>query len=301
MARMVESVLNFEINAHTGSSEYYIDIAQCMSAVNRKLYRQHGQWQVLAVNAFAQGPSSGGIPFEIAIGGAPRTWTTRNALEKCQKAWLKQQRSARKNMKSVKPKWEDFKVWLNSNHRATGNLLPTSGHPFGGTDPVNSGEWTQSLIVVADPQNDDTVDIDELALVILGANNRPTYVGIIEEYGDSRSVILNPDPDNQPNMPYTIYSEMEGNSQVDEEVLENMDGQGDQPPYDPEEYLGAAVNGNEPQCFAYGATTATLGHKLNLNGFMAPNGLLEIQANMPGATDPSDLWIQLVIGQRSDY
>ena len=45
MAQMEETVLVFKIEDNAG--RVWIDTAKAMSAVNRKLMRQHGNWQFL--------------------------------------------------------------------------------------------------------------------------------------------------------------------------------------------------------------------------------------------------------------
>ena len=50
--QMHEHVLNFQIE-DSDAGEVYIDIAKCMSIVNRKLYRQQGLWHVHGVCTYA--------------------------------------------------------------------------------------------------------------------------------------------------------------------------------------------------------------------------------------------------------
>jgi hypothetical protein len=78
------------------------------------------------------------------------------------------------------------------------------------------------------------------------------------------------------------------------------------PPYDRDAYPGGPSNGNEPLLFGFVANTtgATKGRKTVMNGFAAPNGLIEVQYALDltnGVTDDPELWIQLVVGRRSDY
>ena len=138
--QMEETVLTFRNLAHSGSQEFYVDIAKAMSIVNRKLNRQQGLWSVLGMNFIVEDAGTGaGIPFEVAVSGAPRNWVTRNALVKMFHLWLDQQRDAQDALDvAIRPTWEDFKVYLNENHRTTGDLTPVSGHPFGGVDAFDS-------------------------------------------------------------------------------------------------------------------------------------------------------------------
>ena len=101
-----ENVLTFRNLAHTGSQEFYVDIAKNMSILNKKLERQQGLWTVLGMNFIVEDAATGaGIPFEVAVSGAPRNWVTRNALVKAFHAWKEQQNLAvRASSPSIRPR-----------------------------------------------------------------------------------------------------------------------------------------------------------------------------------------------------
>lgn len=301
--QITETVLNFKILNHTGSAKYFIDISESMSALNRKLFRQTGVWPVLAANAYATDGAAypAPVPFTIAINGAPRTWVTRNSILKAHSAWMLQQRDARTEgaSESVKPRWEDFKIYLNEDHRVTGSLLPTSGHPFtSGTDNVSPGEWAHSLYVIVEDEPT-RYAVDEKFMHILGDDNSNSY-GLIKNYQNSRAHPDENDPDVPTLTDNTMYAH--GGSAFGpktQEILQNMENANDAPPYDADAYVGGDTNAIYPYNFAYGACTGSLGRKVQLNGFSAPNGLLMVQVD--ASTENSDFWLQLVIGERSDY
>ena len=107
-----------------------------------------------------------------------------------------------------------------------------------------------------------------------------------------------------------IYTQSsEALSEQVEEITTNMKTDNNDAPYDPEFYPGSDQNGHDPLLFGFVANTtgATNGRKTTMNGFVAPNGLIEVQYNIDlpfngehQATSP-ELWIQLVVGRRSDY
>lgn len=310
--QMQEHVLSFKI-ANQNQGEVYIDIAKAMSIVNRKLYRQQGLWHVHGVCTYADAQDATdplktiGIPYTVSISGAPRNWVTRNALVKALSLWQDQQKQAYDNVSpSIKPKWNDFKVWLNENHRTTGDLIPISGHMFGGTDLYNAGMWVQSKIVYEQADAAGAVIQYEPELHILGPNNGTTNLGLIFQYQDSRASVFSPDPNvlvGVDETMYTLASEVLGN-QTDE-IVENMQTDNNEPPYDQDEYPGGSTNGIEPVLYSFGANSSTGKRKLTLNGFAAPNGLIEIQFDKTTGTqaveNTGEFWIQLFVSHREAY
>ena len=180
----------------------------------------------------------------------------------------------------MKPKWQDFKVWLNDNHRTIGDLTPISGHMFGGTDPYDLGEWSKSTIVYNEESSVDPGEFItyEPELHILGPDNGNTNVGIIKQYGESRALVQSPDPVHFGNVGESVYAKSEGSLSVQtQEIIETMEVSNDEPPYSQLTYPGGSSNGFEPILYSFGANSSTGKRKLTLNGFAAPNGLLEIQ------------------------
>ncbi len=312
--QMHEHVLSFRIPS-SDSGEVYIDIAKAMSQVNRKLYRQQGLWHVHGVCTYADSDLAAGgtigVPYTVAISGAPRTWVTRNALVKAFEAWKDQQKKAYDaSSNSIKPKWQDFKVWLNNNHKSIGNLQPTSGHMFGGVDSYDNGEWEPSKIVYELADGAGAVVQYEPELHILGPDNSTTNVGLIKQYALSRATVQSPDPILLGGTEDNIYAVSDAalGDQV-EEIIENLETDNNEPPYSQLAYPGGSTNGNEPLLYSFGANSSTAKRKLTLNGFAAPNGLLEIQYNKdppltgdnPATPNSGELWIQLFVSHREAY
>ena len=314
--QMHEHVLSFQI-PNQDSGEVYIDIAKAMSIVNRKLYRQQGLWHVHGVCTYAESdytvPSgltgTTGVPYTVSISGAPRNWVTRNALVKGFESWKDQQKKGYDGSStSIKPKWQDFKVWLNNNHKNVGDLIPTSGHMFGGVDLYTAGEWAKSKIVWEEVDAAGLVVQREPELHILGPNNGNTNQSLIINYGDSRALVQSPDPVTPGGVEHNLYSQSEeAIDQRIEGIIENLKVDNDEPPYDQVTYPGGATNGIEPLLYAFGANSSTAKRKLTLNGFAAPNGLLEIQFSKETGNDPNieansgEFWIQLFVSHREAY
>lgn len=311
--QMEETVLTFKISDAFGLA--YIDTAKAMSMVNRKLMRQQGLWEILGVQLYADVQDVAtadrvGLPYTVSMSGAPRTWVTRNSLVKAFHAWKDQQQLALDSAgsQSLRPRWEDFKVWLNDGHRTGTTLTPTSGHMFGNDDPYAIGEWVQSKIVYEEVDGAGLVVQQEPELHIIGADNMPQAVGLITQYGISRALPFSPDPELPSSIALNIYTQSANAlSEQVEEITTNMKNDNNDAPYDPDDYPGMAGNGHDPLLFGFVANTtgATKGRKTVMNGFAAPNGLIEVQYNLDvadgGAQIDPELWIQLVVGRRSEY
>ena len=319
MAQMEENVLVFKIEDSFGV--VHQDTAKSMSMVNRKLYRQQGLWQILGVVCYADVLDNDpdvnariGLPYTVAISGAPRTWVTRNALVKAFAAWKDQQNSALRaaGSSSLRPRWEDFKVWLTDTHRTGTELTPISGHMFGNDDLYQTGEWVRSQLVWEDVDAGGLVEEHTPQFCIMGPNNMPQTVGLIDQYGDSRALPHSPDPVTPALVADNIYTQShDALAEQMEEVIAHMSVDNNNPPYEAFNYPGGDSNGIEPLLYGFVASTtgATKGRKTTMNGFACPNGVMEIQYNLDVPSDPEaptrysdpELWIQLVVGRRSDY
>ncbi len=294
--QLTENNLTFKIAA-VPAGEFYIDTALAMSIVNRKLFRQQGLWTILGMKVYAENAADGtGVNFQYAVSGAPRNWVTRNALVKGFEHWKQQQAEAyAASSPSIKPRWQDFKVYLNENHRTIGDLIPISGHMFGGTDLYLPPEdWVHSEIIF-----EQAGAIENPLLHILGPDNGFTNVGLIKQYQTSRARVISPDPDVPSAITTNIYTMMEeASSEKMTEITENLLDANDEPPYDVDDYPGGASNGTEPILYGYNSNSSTNKRALAIPGFSAPNGLLEVQVQASAA---SDFWITLMVQGRSPY
>lgn len=315
--QLTENVMLFKI-ANSNGGDDYLDIAEAMSVVNRKLNRQQGLWTVLGLNFFAEQGSGAPVPgtgcfFEVGVYGAPRNWVTRNALVKAFEHWKEQQAEAyAASSPSIKPRWQDFKVYLNEDHRAEvaagTELLPWSGGMFGSSDQYNAAEdWVHSRLVYTDLDGGGLPDTHEPELQIMGV---PTQcVSLIRQYQISRARVISPDPDVPSAITTSIYTQMDaGLSEKVEEITINLLDQNDEPPYDVDDYPGGTSNGTEPVLYGFATNSSTQRRKVSIPGFGVPNGLLKFSwnaniVNPEGVVTgiPADLWIQVIVGGRRPY
>ncbi len=247
----------------------YIDLAQDLSKINRRLYSQGMSYAVGSVD-FGFGADPNAILAVCArVATAGDTWTVHNAWKKAEAHWTAQQRRARRLIgQSAKPTWEDFKVYLDDAHRAAGNetLIDLNG------DAVGSGEWDYSRLLYEADDN----SIQEWYLHIIGNDISTTDKGLILGYQESRATVQLNDPELPAEYSNNMYAQMAKDvDDVADEVAQNMEEENDEPPYDQNDYVGNDTNADWPMvqhlaCASPGSPVAVM------PGFVAQCGLLRV-------------------------
>jgi hypothetical protein len=285
-----EKTINIELNADQPAG--FLDIAQCLSRLNRKMYRQGMQYMIqeIRVNSYSAGAT------ELQIFRMPDTWVTTNAWVKALAEWNEQHLQAARETgtESMRAKWRDFKVFMNEGHITAGgtnNLLPEG---FGLTN-VSAGtvtqDWNASLLVV--PNEGGTAgNTQEFYLHMLGDDitSPVDSKGLVKAYAQSRARPNEPVP-NVVAVDGGLYTDIENVGEDLEEVIDNFATSNNSPPYPLtnntiyENYPGGAVVGTPGY--------ENKGHKENvapldmatpgsfrtlIPGFVAPLGLLYIGA-----------------------
>jgi len=192
-------VFNYNVPVGPLQSET-IDLSQCASLLNRRFYRQGINWAVGSIKVISSGSTAG----LIAVSKLPETWVMSNAWEKAYHAYRKMNEIALEESESVRPRFEDFKIYADVVHHQAGyvgNLLPTA--TLVGISPATPGEWESSklLLPVTGPATTTPGVTFEREMVAVGANfpgNSPVTglnaVSLIEGYANSRALpnILDP-------------------------------------------------------------------------------------------------------------
>ncbi len=259
------TVLTYQI----GNGNSFVDIAEGLSKVNRKLYRQGMEYAVGKVT-FGYQANPGQI-LNVSLGAytAGNTWTVHNAWKKAYAHWSAQQRTARRLIgQSAKPTWEDFKVYLDDAHRAAGNevLIDLDG------DPVGSGEWDYARLIWEEDDN----SIDRVYLHLIGGNVSTTDWGLILGYQQSRATVQAEDPDLPGDYSNNMYAKLAiDENLVADEVASDMEERNDEPPYDHDDYVGNDTNADWPMLQHSGVASggSPQGH---VSGFVAQCGLLRV-------------------------
>lgn len=269
--------LSFEF---VGGQTAFIDIAQALSAINRKFYRQGVYYYVNSVEVYN---NSTGV---VDLHTAPDTWVTKNAHNRGFQIFQKMNRLVGSPLSAVKPKYHDFKVFLNDLHRQSGSALPAlhniNGNP-GQSQLVD--DWVYSQFVSADSDGDFNAagtalnqEADNFYGHLLGPHSGNsdnwTSIGLIKSYAETRGTVNSETPDDA-NVditdPLLNLFDMSSEEQVND-IVQNLLDDNDNPPYNYNQYSGEAAS--SLQQVARIGTEIGVGRVGRASGFCVPFGLL---------------------------
>lgn len=277
-----------------------IDLSQCASLVNRRFYRQGLNWAVagFTVRAFE------GVTAYLEIGKIPDTWVASNAWEKGMRHWNEMNDDAMDAAESIKPKFYDFKVFMDHIHHTDGvaaNLLPEDFCNTGSNNLFLPGTWDMSKFSI--PTSTTSVSpTTDFECIWVGPNfpgagaSGLDAVSLIDGYSSSRALPAVP---GDPNVPadaadagpsltpenWLSALDNEGIDQ-DSDILDNLINENNQAPYPFEndgtytdtQYPGGA---NNAPCLELHApvqiTAATTTSLARAPGTNFPGGLIRIQ------------------------
>jgi len=294
--RYLRYILSHNASAGTAYNDsHYVDIAQGLSAINRRFYRQGLYYHVSGVTVH---DSNQNVWCKFAT--APDTWMTKNAWIRGFRAWSKMNSlaasAASQSDLAIAGAYHDFKIWLNNNHRtnADSNKLPIGSVDYDsvsgtfpnfnfteGAVPFGCDEWTHSKFITADPPGNDPQIIDEFEITLLGphtgGSTLHTTVGLIQSYMDSRQTVPEFSPVQNPETSADPIMNLFDAGDNQDNILADLEDDADQPPYDWDYCPG---QGSFDTCLvAQTANSAGAGAVSRCPGFVVPFGLLEIITN----------------------
>ena len=298
------------VNSNTAGTEtsHYLDLARDLSALNRRLMRQGRRYHVKRVSIVSSNTIAGFTAIDqTVIPGAtaltnnagrvtfatiPESWISQKAWQRGFKAWQKMQRIALAEAGSdLRGTWNDFKVYMTSDHANGTKPTPLDN----GGNAVKLGDWSYSDLITPDG----TTSTDEFYLTMLGdhvggAGTR-TSVGLIKSYTEARATFSQrPTPEtghvdvNDP-----ILNLFDDGTQTDE-VVAKMQTDGEDPPYDIDEFPGD--NANMPKPLVVQQTTLGSDGRATVGGFSAMCGLIEVEITSPIADDIYSVLVELAPG-----
>ncbi len=274
-----QRVLSFSLPG----GDSYVDIADCLSKVNRRAYRQGMKYAIGKIEfGFVVNQSQISVVV-LGVKTAGDTWVVHNAWKKAQAHWLQQQRRARRLIGAgAKPAYEDFKVYLDDAHRAGTVCLCVDSE----NDAVGSGEWEYSVFHVEAEDH----SIAEYALHIIGGDVGSTDKGLILAYQNSRATVQAENPDLPTEYSANLYAQLADDlDDVAAHVADDMEDENDEPPYDRDDYTGNDTNADHPWIQELQVASAGLPNA-TLDGFVAECGLLKFELNAFDANgSPVDL------------
>jgi len=254
---MVVTRLYFEIPDNNGSTvEHTIDLARELSKHHRRLVRQKQLFTVYGGIYQDSGTSEDG-PTNAYISTAPHYWVTKRAINRGFKSWRKQISSTMSNTGERSGKWSDFKVLLDN--ASVASLL--SAKDASGED-LPSGEWDYTTLTMPrpdiDPDNDhgwESQLSDQFDLMITGrhlfstSGTQPNFtkVSLIQSWLDFRPLPNTGDEPNDQGEDTTMGDPLNrlfltGDTDEDEKIIEAIQDENDNPPYDLDLLYGSANN-----------------------------------------------------------
>ncbi|AXH78384.1 MAG: hypothetical protein [Circular genetic element sp.] len=328
--------LYFQTPNFNGSRTATLDLSLCASLANRRFYRQGINWAVSSVELFSTQTTTG----QVISAKLPNTWVMSNAWEKAFRTWQRMNREALEETPSVRPKFLDFKVFMDSIHHGSDstitnyNLLPVAVNGVT-VSTATPGEWEYSKVYIPTAINASAAQTNDFELVATGSNfpgagtSGFNAVSLIEGYAASRGLpnVLDPNtPDDAQDAsgstPHNWMSAMFNDGLVQtSEVIEDMITENNIAPYPFENgevqgalpgtvftdtmYPGGAnqMSGLEVVDAAY-ITPTTIGGVTRLKGSNFPCGLLRLVFNnisMEPGVDFFGIKVNLVPGPHRGY
>ncbi len=262
--------LDFVIQA---KQSVIIDMARCLSLVNRKSYRSG---YVYSVDYMEYIGDAGDL---ISVHKLPEGYITLRSWSNAFEIWKQQRSESMDNTETSPGKWSDFKAWWDVDHQsgALAELTPSGAGGF--VYPTTGSEWNRAEIEVNDPGAATTTTYH---LGMLGPTATP-YGGVIQEWGNTRAGTVAPDPNVPGALSLSILSRTgEESSAMSTEVLNLIESENDDPPYanvtdptlDPIYAGGITVAGG---VFSDRSVTGTTGRAVSLNGGLFPLGLIRLE------------------------
>lgn len=288
--------LRYEVtNSGTAGTEtsHYIDLARDLSAINRRFYRQGMVYAVSKVTVVSRNtiPSPGQSAGFVSIGVAPDSWTVRGAWKYGKQLFDAMQNRALASVpNSIRGRYADFKV------AALDGAVPSPTYldPLdNGGNALTGGEWNYSRFV----SPDGTTGADEYTAHLLGGHNGTSgaysSVGLVQSFGNNRATISGDAPqvnlagDDDP------LANLFDDGTVADEILEDMQIDGDAPPYNALLYPGG-INHPKPLVVQHGTLGAD--GRVVLGGFTAICGLIEVEVASPIAADTYSILVEVAQG-----
>ncbi len=270
------------------SSPYYIDLAECLSLVNRQAYRQGYVYLVESITWQNPNPSS------VNVISLPTSWTVYQSWKKAKRLWDKMNRQPN----VVYPAYHDYKVFMDAVHYQAhsgiaSNLLPVDGSLAAFSNVGREWQYAQYITPTAGGSG----TAGENACHMLGddstVNNGTISTdgshAIIQGYGDTRTTVGLEEPELPGDASTSWQTGLFDEGETFGDIVNHLEGHNDQPPYahaldaqggDDPIYVGGSVSGLTGHRLATVAPIAT--ETVYSPGGEVPLGLLNINGTNGG-------------------
>jgi len=277
---------------HTDDGEdfHYIDLAKQLSAVNRRFYRQGMCYHIANITVH---DSSGDLFIKFCT--MPNTWSTSQAWRQGLKYYMEQyQRSIGDDFQARKGKWFDYKIYLNDDHKGDvdkPNFKDTEN------DVIMPGEWDYSQYF--SPDGTTASDVTDIVMMgdQVGAAGSVTSVSLLEEWENR---LIGPSSSGTPAIPAALsssfFSNMFDAGTQHDEIIQDLEGENDMPPYERAIPGGSRTNAPDPWVMRETALDTVGTSIAHVGGFAVPCGLLCVETKSADTDNIIELLIELVPG-----
>jgi hypothetical protein len=262
--------LSFEFD---GGGTEYIDIAKALSIINRKFYRQGVYYYVNSVEIYN---NETGV---VDLHTLPDTWVTKNSHARGFKLFQKMNSLVDDVSAIGRPKYHDFKVFMDSRHVNVGDSARPATYDINGAFFLRTpDDWDYSRFVSADDDQDGTANADQFTVHMIGdhrgSSSNWESVGLIKSYSESRITVQSEDPQTSQVSsadPLINIFDFSSEEQMNE-IVDILNFDNDNAPYDLDNYVG--VGNASLQHVARIGTEIGVGRVGRASGFCAPFGLI---------------------------
>ena len=300
----------FDATVNSDQDSVYIDVAQNLSLINRKLVRQGHVFKIKGMNVWC---SDGHADFtEFRVSALPRTWMMFNAYKKARSLWNQMNLEAIDALGDGNlPKYYDFKVFydmehFDNHHNSDGGTLFTNLLPVDSDgDAMATGDWVYSKYETS-ASTPLEMNIHMLgthatdAGVSTGASGRDLpndsgSIGAILAYQQSRGAAFTDQDlaglDQNIDIDSPWAQLFAGDTQM-QQVLTDLDVDNDGPPY-PADYAGGIEHPEGvliAKTYISGAdSNARTGPSVRIPTFEAPMGLIKLDLTTVSDDDVSSI------------
>lgn len=285
-----------EFNLAANNATTYVDVAECLSMINRKLFSSEYCYGIKSIRAV---PSTVSMitadTYEVSVITAGDTWSVHNAWTKSKALHSEMQQLVLEDNPSIRGTWSDFKVFMDTDHVTIANAQPRDSS----SNLVLPGEWTYSQFVLpqhaVDVASGDPLPADECTGHLVGPNigaaGSYVSVGLVEAYALSRASVQNNSPAVPAGFADSFFNLLTDSGSQEPELATIVETEGDHPPYDDTRYPGGATNATAAWLTAQQLITPD-SPNLDIGPFHAQCGILRIDVEaflgaIPAATSPS--------------
>jgi len=261
--------LNLSYIINSGTT--YVDLAQDLSMVNRRLYKQ-GKVYAIAGITFGFAPQGAAVIGALSASTAGDTWSVHNAHTKGEALWNQMNKLVLADNPSIQGKWADFKVRLDDHHAANADVVDGDGNA------VLDGEWDYSIFVMpqheVDPGTGLPLPADQFTSHLVG-NDVATSMGLVKAYASSRASVQEFAPEVPAAFSTSFFNLLTDSGSQEPELGDVVEDANDEPPYDFDNYPGGSTNSDAPwlQQIAVASVGSPVGR---VPGFQAECGLVKL-------------------------